>query len=226
MLKKRLSISFKFSAFALFTLTSSPAPTSAERINAGPIWEIGLGVEHVSVEIDPSSEGGASGWGGQPVFARGSLLGALTRNASGGKWMAGDYLALGIGGWYGDQGYIRVPLDVGAQVGAVLAGEFQVVAKAGVMGVGTGGSNNAGGFGTFFYSLRGKWQDYALEGGFGLRKDTDEGGAAGVHFFTARWYVSDINLGVRYMSATRRINPPSQNTLTDQSVLMFMSLEI
>ncbi len=202
------------------------APAIAEKINAGPVWELGLGVEHVSVSFDPADEAEGSGWGGQPVFMRGSWIGSMTRSASDGRWMLGEYLALGIGGWYGDQGYIRVPLDLGIQGGMVIASEYQVVARAGVMGVGTGGGNGAGGFGTYFYSLRGKWQDFALEGGFGLRKDTEEGGAAGTQFLVGRWYISDINLGVRFTNATRRIDPPSKNTLTDRTILMFASIEI
>lgn len=224
MVKKNPDYRMSLSA-ALIVLAAGAAPASAERINAGPAWEVGMGVEYVSVELSESGAKGESGWGGQPVFGRMSMLGAMTRSASGGKWMVGEYLALGIGGWYGDDMHIRVPLDVGAQIGAVIAGEYQVVAKAGIMGIGTSGGETSGGFGAYFLSLRGKWQDFALEGGGALRKDTDEGGAAGLMMLTGRWYVSDINLGVRFMNATRRVDPPSKNTLTDRSVLLFISLE-
>lgn len=224
-MNKMKSVHPKALGAALIILSGWACPLSAEPINAGPAWEVGMGVEHVSVELSKPGAKGESGWGGQPVFGRMSLLGAMTRSASGGKWMIGDYLALGAGGWYGESMHIRIPLDVGAQIGAVLAGEYQVVAKGGIMGIGTSGGESAGGFGAYFLSLRGKWQDYAIEAGGALRKDTDEGGAAGLMMMTGRWYISDLNLGVRFMNATRRIDPPSKNTLTDRSVLLFISLE-
>ena|GEM_PF-4360962 len=225
-MKKTKSIHSTALGAALIILAGWAAPASADRINAGPALEVGMGVEHVSVEFSKAGAKGESGWGGQAVFGRLSMLGAMTRSASGGKWMIGEYLALGAGGWFGESMHIRVPLDVGAQIGAVIDGEYQVVVKGGVMGIGTSGGEDDGGFGAYFLSLRGRWQDVALEGGGALRKDTDEGGRAGLMMLTGRWYISDINLGARFMNATRRVNPPSKNTLTDRSMLIFISMEM
>ncbi len=225
-LKKKTLIHAKTFVAASLFIAGLTVPLLADRINAGPVWEVGLGVEHVSVTATGSKPNESSGWGGQPVFVRGSLIGTWIRSATDGAWMVGDYLALGIGGFYSDQGYVRLPLDLGVQGGAVVAGEFQVVARAGIMGVGTQGGTSAGGFGTYFYSLRGKWQNLALEGGFGLRKDAEENASAGMQFVTGRWYFSDVNLGVRFITASWANNLPTKDEVTDRSILVFMSLEI
>lgn len=195
-------------------------------VSPGPVWELGAGLEYVSVSQSRADGATDSGMGAQLIYVRGSLLGALTRSLSNGKWMAGDYLGLGIGAWFGEDTHVRLPLELGLQVGAVIQDQYQVVLRGGVMGVGASGGEDGGGYGALFFGGRCKWDNFAGELTLAPRIDGEEGGFASIIGLMARFYVrDDINIGLKLTTANRRIHPPSNDTLRDTSVMAFVSME-
>jgi len=134
----------------------APRPANASP-DPGPVWDIGLGLEYVSVSRP--DDGGDSGPGAR-VFIRGSFIGRLMKNRGDRTWIAGDYFHAAAGLWYGEGAHVRIPLGLGLQFGMIVGGDLQVVGRAGIEGI-AGQGGDGGGYGTLFLGGRVKYQRYA-----------------------------------------------------------------
>jgi hypothetical protein len=206
---------------------SAQAMSSETRARAMPRSEFAFGIDQWQYAPDSGDpRGGTTRWG-LMLVSRGSLFGQWTLSERDSALLVGDYVETGVG-FYGatrslsarESPQIRLPFQVGVQLGKLTDGGTQVVGR-----VGVAGGLSASAYSGPFIGARLKHRAVGLEASQTFDR------SASITSAMLRWYPSTrserFNVALRYES--HRYEPTGLYSLTqgatERSLMLVVSAE-